>query len=196
MESGQKDSSSRNQAVLSRERERDGQKAPSSRIPDRGPDRQRDWCSGVQAMGSRQRDLGSRIRAAAPGGRAARRGSGRAAPGAGDGRVRRSRGRRASGGRGLVPEREREQERERERTSERAREVSARRRPRAVPGAAWPLGPEKLVISPGPGWAQGPYSFCGCWDGQTRRKSARCVLANPVGEQPDLYPHYTALSGP
>lgn len=87
-------------------------------------DRQRDWCSGVQAEKFRQRDPGSRIRAAAPGGRAARRGSGRAAPGAGDGRVRRSRGRRASGGRGLVPEREREQERER--ANQRASEGSER----------------------------------------------------------------------
>lgn len=117
-------SGSRNQAVRSRERERSGPKALSSRTPERGPDR------GIGAAGFRQRDPGSRIRAAAPGGHAARRGSGRAAPGAGDGRVRRSRGRRASGGRGLGPERASR----RERANERAREVSTRRRPRAVPG--------------------------------------------------------------
>lgn len=106
-----------------------------SEQPDpRARSRQRDWCSGIQAEGSRQRDPGSRIRAAAPGGHAARRGSGRAAPGAGDGRVRRSRGRRASGGRGLGPERASR----RERANERAREVSTRRRPRAVPGYPGP----------------------------------------------------------
>lgn len=172
-----------------------------SKQPDpRARSRKRDWCRGVQARGSRPRDPGSRVR-----------GSWRTRsppwlwPSC-TGRWRRTSEeepraaseRRAGAGAG-ASERASEQERERanEQASERAREVSARRRPRAVPGAAWLSGPEKLVMSPGPGWAQGPHSLCGRWDTQMRLKSSRCVLANPVGQQPtSLYPHCTALSGP
>lgn len=80
----------------------------------RGPSR------GIRTEESGQSESGSRVEAAAPGGRAARRGSDQAAPRTGDGRVRRSRGRRASGGRGLGPElaSERASRRKSERASE------------------------------------------------------------------------------
>lgn len=97
---------------------------------------QRGTSRGIRTEESGQSESGSRVEAAAPGGRAARGGSGRAAPRTGDGRVRRSRRRRASGGRGLGPERasERASRRKSQRASEERGGVSARRRPRAAPG--------------------------------------------------------------
>lgn len=67
--------------------------------------------------------------------------------------MRRSRGRRASGGRGLGPERasERESEQEKERESERGG-VSARRRPRAAPGQPDPQTLRSWRYHRVPGW--------------------------------------------